>query len=372
MGKREWLLIVGFVILGTVVYHFTAPARPEGGGGRSLSRLWQHLQAELRGRNFKLAATRRETVAVGAAIRIVRIADFRGDLTVTGADREDVEALLALDVYGADEADAREQAKEVVLALEPSGEVLQVEVRQPPTRRQGRAALHLAVPTRLGLAAAVRGGRLEARDVAGATLDTRLAEVRLERIAGAVTGEHRDAPLEVAQAGTLRAVTRRAPVRISGISGEVALEATDGRVSLREVRGPVRLESRRADVELEALGGSASVTASDGRVTVRRAAAGVTFDGRRTRFVFEAARAAPLTVTSMDDVVEVTLPPEGARLEVVVEEAQIRLPPGTLTVTKEGTIERARGVVGRGSAVWSIRSRRGDIVVRRANGASGL
>lgn len=372
MGKREWLLILGFVILGTVVYHFTAPARPEGGTGRSLSRLWQELRAELSGRNFKLAATRRETVAVGAAIRVVRIAEFRGDLVVTGGDRPDVEAVLTLDVYGADEADAREQAKGIVLTLEPRGEALQVEVRQPTTRRQGRATLHLTVPARLGLAAALRGGRLEARDLAGATLDTRLAEVRLERIAGAVTGEHRDAPLEVSRAGTLRAVTRRAPVRLSGISGEVALEATDGRVSLREVGGPVRLESRRADVELEAPGGSVSVTASDGRLTVRRAAAGVTFDGRRTRFVFDAARAAPLTVTSTDEVVDVTLPPDGARLDVVAEEAQVRVPPGTLTVTREGTVERARGVVGRGSAAWSIRSRRGDVVVRQANGPSGL
>lgn len=372
MGKREWLLILGFVILGTVVYHFTAPARPESGIGRSLSRLWQHLQAELRGRSFKLAATRRETVAVGAPIRVVRIAEFRGDLTVTGVDRPDVEALLTLDVYGADEADAREQAKGIVLTLEPSGEVLQVEVRQPPTRRQGRATLHLAVPARLGLAAALRGGRLEARDLAAATLDTRLAEVRLERIAGAVTGEHRDAPLEVSRAGSLRVVTRRAPVRISGISGDVALEATDGRVSLREVGGPIRLESRRVDVELEAVGGSVSVTASDGRVTVRRAAAGVTFDGHRTRFVLDAARAAPLTVTSTDEVVDVMLPPEGARLEVVAEEAQIRLPAGTLTVAKEGAIERARGVVGRGPAAWTIRSRRGDIVVRQADGTSGL
>jgi hypothetical protein len=372
MGRREWLLILGFVLVGTVVYHLTAPERPDGGVGRSLGQRWQDLRAELRGRSFKLAATRRETAAVGAGIRDIRVGEFRGDVTVAGTDRPDVEAVLTLDVYGADEPDAREQARAVVLAIEPAGDALQVEVRQPPSRRRGRAALHLAVPARLGLAVVLRGGRLEARDLAQVSLDTRLAEVHLERIAGAITGEHRDAPLEVVSGGALRLVTRRASVRIAGVPGEVTLEATDGRLLLRDLGGPVRLEVRRADVELDAIGGTVSVTSSDGRLAVRRAAAAVTFDGRRTRFALEAARAAPLTVTSTDDIVDVTLPPEGARLEIAAEEASVRLPPDTLTVTKEGTTERASGTVGRGTVAWSIRSLRGDIVVRRASGTPGL
>jgi hypothetical protein len=364
MGRREWLLILGFVLLGTVVYHLTAPARPDGGSGRSLARLWQDLRAELRGRTFKLVETRRETAAVGSGIDDIRVSDFRGEIIVTGTERPDVEGRLTLDVYGADEADAREQARDVVLALEPAGGTLQVVVRQPLTRRQGRATLHLAVPARLGLAAVLRGGRLEAHQVGGVSLDTRLAEVQLEGV-GAVTGEHRDAPLEVRSASALRLATRRAPLRISSVPGEVTLEATDGRLLLRELGGPVRLETRRAEVELEAIGGTVSLTCSDGRVTVRRAAAAVTFDGRRTRFVLEAARAAPLTVTSTDEVVEVTLPPEGARLEIAAEEARVSLPADTLTVTRAGATERASGTIGRGAASWSIRSRRGDVIVRR-------
>lgn len=372
MGRREWLLILGFVLLGTVVYHLTAPARPEGGAGRSFARLWQDLRAELRGRTFRLAATRRETAAVGADIGDIRISDFRGEVIVTGTDRSDVEAALTLDVYGADEADARERAREVVLVIRPAGEALQVEVGQPSTRRQGRATLHLAVPARLGLAAVLRGGRLEARNLGRASLDTRLTEVQLERIGGTVAGEHRDAPLDVTSAGALRLVTRRAPLRISGVSGEVTLEATDGRLLLRELGGSVRLETRRAEVELEAIAGTVSMTCSDGRVTIRRPAAGVTFDGRRTRFVLEAARAVPLTVTSTDEAVDVTLPPEGARLEIAAEDARVSLPAGTLAVTRAGTTERASGTIGRGAAAWSIRSLRGDIVVRRAAGPSGL
>lgn len=372
MGRREWLLILGFVLLGTIVYRLTAPARPDGGAGRSPARLWQDLRTELRGRTFRLAAARRQTVPVGSGIGDIRIGDFRGEVIVTGTERPDVEALLTLDVYGADEVDARERARDLVLAIEPAGGALQVEVRQPSARRQGRATLHLAVPFQLGLVAALRGGRLEARNIGRASLDTRLTEVQLEGIGGAVTGEHRDAPLEVTSAGALRLATRRAPLRIAGVSGEVRLEATDGRLVLREVGGPVRLETRRTEVELEALGGAAWLTCSDGRVTVRRAAAGVSFDGRRTRFVLEAAHPVPLTVTSTDELVEVTLPPEGARLEVAAEAARVSLPADTLAVTRVGTTERASGTIGRGGAAWSIRSVRGDIVVRRASGAPGL
>jgi len=44
MGKRELVLVVGFVLLGVVVYQFTAPPPPPGSEGFSVGGLIRHIR----------------------------------------------------------------------------------------------------------------------------------------------------------------------------------------------------------------------------------------------------------------------------------------------------------------------------------------
>ena len=49
MGKRELLLIAGFVLAGIGLYYATAPAGAPGDQGFSPSRIIEHLRREIRG-----------------------------------------------------------------------------------------------------------------------------------------------------------------------------------------------------------------------------------------------------------------------------------------------------------------------------------
>ena len=86
MGKRELLLIVGFIVLGVVVYQVTTPAaRPRQAAGPS------------RRSSATSASTSTRTAAVGpGAFRVerevpdevteLRITGVRGNVTLVGAD----------------------------------------------------------------------------------------------------------------------------------------------------------------------------------------------------------------------------------------------------------------------------------------------
>ena len=49
MGKRELLLIGGFVLFGMAVYAVTAPAAQPGQAQFSLSKVMEHIRREMRG-----------------------------------------------------------------------------------------------------------------------------------------------------------------------------------------------------------------------------------------------------------------------------------------------------------------------------------
>src|SRR5262249_58003991 len=99
MGKRELVLVAGFVLLGIAVYQFTAPPPPPGTEGFSFGRLLRNIRREVKGPRETASADSSQTVAVPASTSMLRLSVVRmSDVTITGEDRNDIAASLHVTV----------------------------------------------------------------------------------------------------------------------------------------------------------------------------------------------------------------------------------------------------------------------------------
>jgi hypothetical protein len=81
MGKRELLLIVGFVVAGTLVYYATAPAKAPGEEGFSVGKILDAVRREVRGNHFS-AEVEHHVVPVGrTTTEVVRRPKLAGLIT---------------------------------------------------------------------------------------------------------------------------------------------------------------------------------------------------------------------------------------------------------------------------------------------------
>ena len=94
MGKRELLLIFGFVLLGTIAYYATAPTPVPGQQGFSVSRFLDGIKREVHGNRSSAEVTTTSTVALTPAISEIRFETGNAPLTISGEDRTDLECEL--------------------------------------------------------------------------------------------------------------------------------------------------------------------------------------------------------------------------------------------------------------------------------------
>jgi len=364
MGKREILLIAAFLVVGVVAWRLTAPPPAPGQEGFSLARAWRSVRTAVQSDAARATATRGERVRVEATVNRVVVAEFRGELSVVGADGAELAAELTATLSGPDDAEAQRLAQEVRLQLEPDGGDLRVRVILPDVRRPPDLSLRLRVPRRLLVRLSVQARRLEVREVAGLELDVRRGSVTVTGVAGALLGEQRDGELEVSEVGSARLVLRRVDARLARIDGTAIIEATDGDLTVRET-GRLELQARRVDVEVERVRGEAQVAGTDGQVDMREAGGRLRFEGRRCPLQLNPVPEAGADVSSEGARVELRLPPSGATLDLVASGGEIRVPEGTLRVDRREEVSRATGAVGTGGPSVRVRTTSGDIIVRR-------
>ena len=121
MGKRELLLICGFVVLGTIVYYATAPAAEPGQQGFSLSNFIDGIKREMHGNRSSAEVT--TTSAVPLSRGSPKFASNSGTLplTISGEDRTDVLCELQVWSNGFDETEAKKYAGETALKTTEAG-----------------------------------------------------------------------------------------------------------------------------------------------------------------------------------------------------------------------------------------------------------
>jgi hypothetical protein len=368
MGKRELVLIVGFILAGAVIYQLTAPPPKPGQEGlwAAVTRGWQEIKADIAEHRSSATARNTTTAPVTAATKDLRIAELRGQLTVMGEDRADVAVELETQGYATTEEEARATAKRIVAELRDVSGSLTATVLVPRGTRRYRADMTIRVPRTLPVQLEVINGPLEVRNVARLRFTAIRSKCSIRDVAGEVRGEARDGDLEVVRARSVNVVGRRTEAQLERIEGDVTLELTDADLELREVTGDVRIEGRRLDMRAADIRGATRINQIDGEIRLDRITNPVDIEGNRSRVGLRLERPVRLNVATTEDTIELTLPERGGMtIDAVAVDGHIRTDVGDIHVATEHVEQRARGAVAGGGPVASLRATRGSITIRK-------
>jgi hypothetical protein len=368
MGKRELLLIAGFLVVGAIVYQFTAPPPAPGERSFAPSLLIEHVRRAMRGNRASAELTTKSTYPVESGVSELRFAELKStNVTITGEDRSDIDAELRVHSNGYDDQEAQRLAKESVLKLDRAGARMVFTVSYPEAGVQ-RGWMTMKVPKRLAVQLQGGGNTLEISHIAGIELGGARGKVDIGDIAGAVSGIHRGGELQIVKSGAVKLTTFGTDVKIERVGGSMSLTMRGGEVKAGDIAGPIDLDTSGTDigidrldkttgiVHINAVGGSLDIKGlrTEGRFDVRGADVHVTID-----------HAAPLAIYSEGgDPIEITPPAGGYQLDAIASDGTITLPQGMLDVTTTGSEHRATGPVRGGGPTLTVRSRRGNITVR--------
>lgn len=371
MGKRELLLIVGFVIVGAVVYQATAPPPGPNDKGFSFSRLIDAARREIRGNRASTELTTTSTETLTTDITELRLLGSL-EAEVIGEDRTDIATSLRIRSNAYDEAEARQYARESTLVTDRAGSSLSMRVKYPREGRQW-GYLTVRVPSRLrvrteGIAKTVISG------VAGVEMTNSRSDVTIKRIAGRVTFNHRGGTVSIEDVDSLKFTGRGTELKVRGVRGDASiLFEQGGELNASGLSGAVDVESRNADVTLsglEAARGPIRVNVNAGSLKLEGLRTDTRIDGRNAELEIAVSRAAPIAIYSDGDDVLLTPPATGYRLDAVVVDGQIA-PEALVTslgLERSDTTEprevRASGAVGGGGPTITVRATRGDLTLR--------
>src|SRR5262245_5320694 len=294
MGKRELVIALAFIVVGAVVYQFTAPDPKPNEKGFSFSRFWNNARRELRGNAAQASLTTTGTLPVSHELNDVRLEGTFAELKFIGEDRPDVAYEIAVQSNGPDKDAALEYAKKVVLKTDDLGRSLTLRLNYPREGRQ-TAAVVLHVPSRLGILVASSSG-FQASKVASAHLDNAAGDVTLSSIAGAISGAHRNGTLRVREAGSVKLMLQRSRATIDGVEKGLTLDMRDGECRISDSSGPIEMDEARAEVTITNQDGPVQIRGSDGRVTLANPRAESKIDVRRAEVEVRVAQAVPLTL----------------------------------------------------------------------------
>jgi hypothetical protein len=365
MGKRELVLIVAFIFLGTLLYQATAPPSPEG-RGFSLRGMIDQIRREVGPRHEYLADERRETIPIATGVTEVRIGtpdDPIGEVRVEGSDAD--EAVIGLQVYstGLDEKEAGDLGKKTLMRTTVSGELLSVWLTYPPPGRQ-RAIMNITLPRRLRVRV-TRVARLEVRNIGGVEFDDTRGTATIIGIDGPVRGTHNGGEVTLEKIKAVDLTLRRSEVTITGVEGDVRLDVTGGQVTARQIVGNVDLDGNRVSIELERIGGTLKADLTQGSLEVTGLAKPARVDARGTELRFDVDQPAAITAITTGESITVRLPQHaGFTLDATVEDGDIRVPDGAPAPSRTEQTSRAQGAVRGGGPTLALRTTHADIVVR--------
>lgn len=361
MGRRELVLIVAFIFLGTLLYHATAPPGPAG-TGFSLRGMMENIRRHVGPRHEYLADERTVQLPIDRSTTEVRVAGVRS-LRVEGTDEQKPVAIVQVYSTGTNEQEARALGRRTVLKTTTSGDLMSLEFDYPPEERQ-RTTMTLKLPPRLRLR--VRGASsIEAKNVAGVELDDTRGEATLTAITGTIRGTHAGGSVTLENVKDVDMSARRTDLTVRKAAGGVRLDLTGGALTARDVDGSVHLNGNRASIELEALRGSLIADLTQGSIELTRLGGQARVDARGTEVRIEIERPVPVTAITTDENITVRLPERaGFMLDASVEDGEIRLPPGAPSPSGDAQTSRAQGPLNGGGPTLALRTNHADIVIR--------
>jgi len=373
MGKRELLLIVGFVMVGTMVYFATAPEPGPGQQGFSIGRFVERVRREIRGNPGSAEVRSSTTVPVKPSITELRFEPSSANLTVIGEDRSDLGCELVVWSNGTDENEAKSYASETKLKFIDAGTTLAVGISYPDPGQQ-RATLTVRVPRQLAVRIQPSRGKLEVMDVAGVEIVEARGQVALRHISSRVVVTHRGGPLLLESVAGLKLNSRGSVVTLKDVRGQTTIQTQAGELRGSAIAGPAEIESNNTRITLETLGALQKplrLTTVGGSASLTGVASELRIDARDTRLDVDIDKPAAVTIyTEGDDPLTVTLPTKGYDLEALAIDAEITAPPGLPSVKTDGNEQRASGRVGGGGPTITLRASRAAMRLKIDDGTN--
>jgi hypothetical protein len=379
MGKRELVLISLFVVMGIVVYHFTAPPPPPGSEGVSFGGIIQKIRREVRGNRETASFETTKSLPVPASVRLVRL-NMSGNnaLTITGSDRSDIAVSMKLTGRGYTQEEAKAAAERTELKLEQAGDAIAVTIGWA-ARRDSRQAgyvvdgtIMIALPKRLLTRLEPHSGRLTITDVAGLEVLGQRGETRVANISGHVVLGHTGGKLEVEAVPSLKLTARNSNGTLRRVGGTLALDATGGRLQLEEIVGPLEIESRNVELTVDAAKLAKPpfrYNGTGGQLRVSNLRTESRFDGRNVELEVVMTGAAPVTIYSTGEDIVMIPPPGGYSLDAVATDGQITAADSNITATPgNGPEARVTADIRGGGPTLTLRVTRGRIDLRKPAG----
>jgi hypothetical protein len=376
MGKRELLLIAGFVILGSAIYWATAPPAEPGQRGFSLASVIAEIRREIRGNPGTAEVKTTTTLPKKAELTEVRFefGNASTPLTVVGETRDDISCELSVWSNGPDEAEAKRFASETKLRVNDLGTSLVLGVDYPQPGEQ-RASLSIRMPSSLAVRVQPSRGRITISNLASLELAEARGQVTVNQIKDRVAITHRGGELKIEGVAALKLSTRGSMVQLRDVKGEAVLQTNAGDVRGWSLTGSIDIDSTNTKIALDDLAKShkpIKINAIGGEVVLDGVSSQTRIDGRKTRIAVAMAQPVPVAIYNDDEeTTRLTLPPAGGiHLDALASDAKITLPDGLLDVKSSGTEQRASGAVRGGGPTVTLRSSRGAIVVTDAPATS--
>jgi hypothetical protein len=373
MGKRELMLIAGFVLFGTLVYQFTKTEAAPGQRRFSFTRLVDAVRREVRGRPARAELVSTSTQPLKPTISELRINIQQARINIIGEERTDIASELTATSDGVDEAEAQSLVKEVKLVLDAAADTVAATIRFPDPGTQ-RATLVLRVPSHLRVRVEPNNGRLEIQHVASAEVMNSRGETVVKDIVDRLSIIHRGGDLTIEDVGSLRLETRGSDIKLARVRGDANLRLQAGDLRAEAIAGPLEIDSNDCDVMLEKLGdikGVMRVNAVSGQISIRDLRSEARIDGRGAEIDVRLDRPTTLSIYNSNEPIELTLPAGGIEIDAVATDGQITLAPGLQSQVKvSGEPDKdqtATGKVNGGGPTITVRATRGDIRLMSAS-----
>ncbi len=364
MGKREVFILAGFIVIGVVVYQFTAPP-PTGESSFSFANWFGEVRRDMRGNPGRAELTQTVTLPLEAAHREVRIQRIGRAVSVIGEDRTDIEYTYTVTSTGPDDETAKAYAERTVLERDDVADSLVLRVDYPAEGTQ-ETALIIKVPSSMNVRVENANG-VTMTDIAGAHIEAARGAVTLSNITGAVNGSHQDGAVTVTNAGVVKMRLTRLRSKFENVTGPITLDVRDGECDILNSGGATEIDSLRATLTLTNHRGEVIVRGNDGRVTLEAPLAESRVDMRRTEVEVTLTGAVPVTIVTTDQTARVIIKDSAqVALDAGSTDGRIQAADVNLTPVIDGNNSSLVHTFGTGSgARVTVRNTRGEIVIRK-------
>ena len=370
MGKRELLIIIVFVAIGTVAYQFTAPPAT-GDRGFSFSKIFSEARKEMRGNPGQGKFVHTESIEIPNDLREVRLIGVSEGVKILGdAKGNTVEYEFTVSSNGPDDATAVGYAKESILERDDLGDSMVLRAVYPKPAQQ-RSTIVMHVPARLAVRVESSLG-VDISGVAAVHLEAIRSTATLSKVAGSVTGAQQDGDFTITGAGSVKMRLARSKSKITKVTGGVTLDLRDGESEISECAGALEIDEVRSDLSVSDHQGAITVRGNDGSITILRPTAETRVDVRRAEVELLVERAVPTTIITSDEPLRFVMGGSAAFLldaaaaDAAIQATEFDLKPEVV----EADARLSHQFGGKSDVRITLRNTRADIILRKSKPAA--